>query len=456
MISQLINSKMLSTTSRFRTLHDDIIQDIAGDYYGCRLATCSSDSSIKVWNRRPVSAVRNNTPVASQLSTSLTANVSTPTIAVTAAAVQGAPTLIPVTSASSSSINTGNVPLVSATTSTTTAVTPLPSNGSTTTESFPISSGGKSHSGGSLIDPGRTVPIHSTGLNSSAYEWTVSWEWKAHQGSVWKVAWAHPEFGQVIASCGFDKKVIVWEEYEELGVKKWRSVAQHVDARDSVVDIKFAPAHLGLKLATCSADGYVRIYEASELTNLSQWTLTTFEAAKSPGQCTCISWNSSPFERPMLIVGTTETKVKIWEHSAETRSWVSYADLDSGTDGTNDIAWAPSLGRSYYLIAVAPKRGVTKHVRLYRLTRDAGPNKYNLQELSLPPPPHALELESVHDQQPHHPLPSTQSSKLVSVRRLEWNITGTVLAASFDDGTIILWKQALTGDWIVVSVSTQE
>jgi len=36
--------------------------------------------------------------------------------------------------------------------------------------------------------------------------------WKAHSGSVWKVTWAHPEFGQVLATCSFDRTAAVWEE----------------------------------------------------------------------------------------------------------------------------------------------------------------------------------------------------------------------------------------------------
>lgn len=63
------------------------------------------------------------------------------------------------------------------------------------------------------------------------------------------VVWAHPEFGQVLASCGFDKKVMIWEETEgDHGTKKWNCVSQLVDARDAVVDVKFAPPHLGLQL----------------------------------------------------------------------------------------------------------------------------------------------------------------------------------------------------------------
>lgn len=34
------------------------------------------------------------------------------------------------------------------------------------------------------------------------------------KGSIWKVQWAHPEFGQVLASCSYDRSVRIWEEQE--------------------------------------------------------------------------------------------------------------------------------------------------------------------------------------------------------------------------------------------------
>lgn len=82
---------------------------------------------------------------------------------------------------------------------------------------------------------------------------------------MWKLAWAHPEFGQIIASCSFDRTVVIWEETEgkvkdlrvvltmrvdEKGNKKWSQRATLVDSRDSVSDIKFAPRHVGLKLVS--------------------------------------------------------------------------------------------------------------------------------------------------------------------------------------------------------------
>eukprot|EP00761_Pharyngomonas_kirbyi_P013569 gb/GECH01013598.1/.p1 GENE.gb/GECH01013598.1/~~gb/GECH01013598.1/.p1 ORF type:complete len:509 (+),score=132.06 gb/GECH01013598.1/:1-1527(+) len=43
-------------------------------------------------------------------------------------------------------------------------------------------------------------------------EWRLHYQWKAHKGSVWRVAWAHPEYGQILASCSYDRSVVIWEE----------------------------------------------------------------------------------------------------------------------------------------------------------------------------------------------------------------------------------------------------
>ena len=68
----------------------------------------------------------------------------------------------------------------------------------------------------------------------------------------------------------------------------WVKRTSLVDSRTSVNDVKFGPKHLGLQLATCSADGIVRIYEAPDVMNLSQWSLQHEINCKLP--CSCISW----------------------------------------------------------------------------------------------------------------------------------------------------------------------
>lgn len=34
----------------------------------------------------------------------------------------------------------------------------------------------------------------------------------SHEGPVWQVAWAHPMYGNILASCSYDRKVIIWKE----------------------------------------------------------------------------------------------------------------------------------------------------------------------------------------------------------------------------------------------------
>ena len=45
-----------------------------------------------------------------------------------------------------------------------------------------------------------------------------------HEGPVWQLAWAHPKFGAVLASCSYDRKVIVWKEEQPA---QWRKLYEY-------------------------------------------------------------------------------------------------------------------------------------------------------------------------------------------------------------------------------------
>lgn len=53
---------------------------------------------------------------------------------------------------------------------------------------------------------------------------------QTHSGSVWRVTWAHPEFGQVLASCSFDRTAAVWEEIVGESNDKQRGLSHWVSA----------------------------------------------------------------------------------------------------------------------------------------------------------------------------------------------------------------------------------
>lgn len=40
---------------------------------------------------------------------------------------------------------------------------------------------------------------------------------------MWQVAWAHPMYGSILASCSYDRKVIIWKE--ENGT--WEKTHEH-------------------------------------------------------------------------------------------------------------------------------------------------------------------------------------------------------------------------------------
>uniref|UniRef100_UPI00358F4C78 uncharacterized protein isoform X3 n=1 Tax=Myxine glutinosa TaxID=7769 RepID=UPI00358F4C78 len=57
-----------------------------------------------------------------------------------------------------------------------------------------------------------------------------------HDGPVWQVAWAHAMYGSVLASCAYDRKVIIWQE----GRNEWEKMHEykgHDSSGDSVEGI---------------------------------------------------------------------------------------------------------------------------------------------------------------------------------------------------------------------------
>lgn len=264
-------------------------------------------------------------------------------------------------------------------------------------------------------------------------EWHCTASWKTHFGSVWRVTWAHPEFGQVLASCSFDRTAAVWEEMigdshpNEKKQSHWTKRAMLVDSRTSVTDVKFSPRHLGLQLATCSADGVVRFYEAPDVTNLAQFTVN--EEIPTKLCCSCLSWNPSRVHPPMIAVGSDDPnpagggKVQIFEFRDSERKWIKVETLMNIADAVHDLSFAPNLGRTYHVLAVA-----TKDVRIMTLKplrRDGvmGPMRLEIRQ------------------------PALLEHNDAQVWRISWNVTGTILASSSDDGYVRLWKANYLENW---------
>ncbi|CAD5117470.1 DgyrCDS6235 [Dimorphilus gyrociliatus] len=268
-------------------------------------------------------------------------------------------------------------------------------------------------------------------------EWKCTASWKTHNGSVWRVAWAHPEFGQLIATCSFDRTAAVWEEMpgESKDGKKshWIKRCSLVDSRTSVTDVKFAPRHLGLQLATCSQDGYIRIYEAQDIMSLGSWTKHDDVAPSANLSCSCLSWSSSRVHPPMIAVGcydsnlpnqpaSKEAHVILYEYGQGSRKWMKVEAFSTITETVRDVSFAPNLGRNYHTLAVA-----SKHLYIFSIKPI---KKDSVAKASL----EVKQLVCFEE----------YTSK---VWRVCWNVTGTILASSGEDGCVKLWKANYLSPW---------
>ena len=101
---------------------------------------------------------------------------------------------------------------------------------------------------------------------------------RAHQNSIWRLSWANPEYGTLLASCSEDGSICVWEEQDSSSLsisetQRWIRKIKIQASKKSINDVKFAHKSLGLKLASVSADGFIRLHEAKNIFDLSEWEL---------------------------------------------------------------------------------------------------------------------------------------------------------------------------------------
>mmetsp|Transcript_63393 Transcript_63393/g.74204 ORF Transcript_63393/g.74204 Transcript_63393/m.74204 type:complete len:417 (+) Transcript_63393:637-1887(+) len=321
-------------------------------------------------------------------------------------------------------------------------------------------------------------------------------EFQAHRGSISRLSWAHPEFGQLLVTCGSsDHSATIWEEREttaqpaafdqsdnnnlsnnnmsanmsndKANTMRWVAKAQLTDARKAVTCAEFAPRHLGLRIATGSADGFVRIYEAIDVMNLNHWPMNTSIEVESSSNTsestthtqhghsssslqkhtdlssvlsssqslgvTALSWCNSRFEPATLVVGGHSGNVTVYRYSESSRAWSVSVKLPRHRSATLDVSWAPNVGRSFHLLASCGKDG---RLTVHKLKRGNGNGSNNGK-----PPQRTLALESSND----------LNTDGFRVWRVEWNITGTVLASSGDGGKVQLWKSDFCDRWKCVS-----
>ncbi|CAK9822470.1 Protein SEC13 homolog [Anthophora retusa] len=240
---------------------------------------------------------------------------------------------------------------------------------------------------------------------------------KGHIGPVWRVTWAHPKFGNLLASCSYDRKVIIWKELGE-----WTKIYEYAGHDSSVNSVAWAPHEFGLILACGSSDGSVSILTS----NGDTWDTQKITNAHTIG-CNAVSWcpaiepsfdgsgtqRNGPVKR--LATGGCDYLVKIWKEEGD--RWIEESKLEAHSDWVRDVAWAPAVGSSKATLASCSQDCVIVWTS----------NDYTSW------------------------TPTILNVFDYVIWNVSWSLTGGILAVSGGDNKLSIWLQYGEGQWTCVS-----
>lgn len=246
---------------------------------------------------------------------------------------------------------------------------------------------------------------------------------RGHQGPVFAVAWGHPKYGNILASCGFDNRVIIWKEEQQ---NMWSQIYVSSLHTASVNSLSFAPHELGFLLASASSDGSIGI--------ISQHLDGSFAEDKiadaHPVGATGVSWAPAiPAGSAVSAKAPTQpdkrfcssgcdNAVKVWRWSQQSGWQQDGGPLLAHRDWVRDVAWAPNMGLPMSTIASAGQDG-----RVF-IWEESDPGSWKAVN-----------------------LPDFQAA----VFRVSWSVTGNILAVSDSSNSVSLWKEGLDKQWQQIS-----
>lgn len=230
---------------------------------------------------------------------------------------------------------------------------------------------------------------------------------KGHEGPVWKVCWAHPKFGSLLVSCGYDMKVIIWKEVGN----QWQKAFVDTSHTASVNDVEFGPWEHGCRVACGSSDGMVSVL--TYIPTEARWARAAFQAHSCGVQS--LSWCPASHHRDhtsslRLATGGCDHSVRIWKCEGDMWSQDGLALVPTHTDSVRKVAWRPDGSNT------VASGSWDKSVVIWR-----------------------QEMEG---------QPWRQMSKFTvagKVEGLAWSVTGSILAVSVDEGETTLYKETYDG-----------
>lgn len=247
---------------------------------------------------------------------------------------------------------------------------------------------------------------------------------------MWALSWAHPRFGNILASCSYDRKVILWKEVNG----EWTNWYEYGNHDSSVNSVAFAPPEYGLILACGSSDGSISILTCNTDSGM-------FEYKKIPNAhtigCNALSWcpsavpeaafdqrgkqnsantNGINVQVKRFVSGGCDNSVKIWKEEGD--RWVEESRMEVHSDWVRDVAWSPSIG--------------LPSSRIASCSQDRRVIIWNTDDMTTWTPTVLNSFDDV-------------------VWNVSWSPTGNILGVSGGDNKISLWKENNDGLWTCIN-----
>ncbi|KAG9247335.1 transport protein-like protein SEC13 [Calycina marina] len=240
---------------------------------------------------------------------------------------------------------------------------------------------------------------------------------KGHEGAVWSISWAHPKYGNILASSSYDGKVFIWRETNG----QWTKIFDFALHTASVNIISWSPHESGCLLACASSDGHVSVLEFKDNNSMDHKIfhahglgVNSVSWAPSTTQGSLVSSSGGAQGLRRFVTGGSDNVVRIWSFDTATQTYKEEgAPLTGHTDWVRDVAWSPTVLQKSYIASASQD----KTVRIW--TSTANSTEWAYKE---------LKFDSV-------------------LWRVSWSLSGNVLAVSQGDNCASLWKENLRGEW---------
>lgn len=249
---------------------------------------------------------------------------------------------------------------------------------------------------------------------------------EGHDGPIWRIDWAHPKFGNILASCSYDGKIIIWKEEAN---NVWAQISVNTIHSASVNSVQWAPHEYGALLLSASSDGKISIIEFKEngITNpliIDAHAVGVNSASWAPATIQMGSQKNHLQKLRRFVTGGADNLVKIWKYSPEKNTYILEDTLEGHSDWVRDVAWSPSVLLGSCIASVSQDKTC---IVWTQKNNDTTWKKTLLQNERFPD----------------------------VLWRANWSLSGNILALSGGDGKITLWKENLQGGWDSAGVVSQ-